>query len=52
MNEQEQAMNKKKLNLIKVRLLQIERENIVRSKTDKEIADEIRKYIEKVVASK
>ena len=47
MNEQEQALNKKKL-----RLLQIERENIVRSKTDKEIADEIRKYIEKVVASK
>ena len=42
MNEQEQALNKKKLNLIKVRLLQIEREN----------ADEIRKYIEKVVASK
>jgi len=42
MNEQEQALNKKKLNLIKVRLLQIERE----------IADEIRKYIEKVVASK
>ena len=52
MNEQEQALNKKKLNLIKVRLLQIERENIVRSKTDKEIADEISKYIEKVVASK
>lgn len=52
MNEQEQALNKKKLNNIKSFLFRIERENIVRSKTDKEIADEIRKYIEKVVTSK
>ena len=52
MTEQDQALNKKKLNLIKFKLIKIEQENIVRSKTDKEIADEIRKYIEKVVGSK
>lgn len=52
MSEQEQALNKKKLNLIKIKLINIEQENVVRSKTDKEIADEIRKYIEKVVESK
>mgnify|MGYP004659745929 CR=1 FL=1 len=52
MTEQEQTLNKKKLNLIKIKLIKIEQESIVRSKTDKEIADEIRKYIEKVVESK
>ena len=38
MTEQEQALNKKKLNLIKIKLIKIEQENIVRSKTDKENA--------------
>lgn len=52
MSEQEQVLNKKKLNSIKIKLIRIEQENIVRNKTDKEIADEIRKYIEKVVESK
>ena len=49
MSEQEQVLNKKKLNSIKIKLIRIEQENIVRNKTDKEIADEIRKYIEKAV---
>lgn len=52
MSEQEQVLNKKKLNSIKIKLIRIEQENIVRNMTDKEIADEIRKYIEKVVESK
>lgn len=48
----EKKLDERKLNLIKVGVLKIEKENIVKSGSSADIVENIRKYIEKVVEGK
>lgn len=48
----EQKLDERKLNLIKVGVIRIEKENIVKSGSNADIVESIRKYIEKVVDGK
>jgi len=48
----EEKLDERKLNLIKVKVLEIEKNNIIRKDPNDVIAESIRKYIEKVVDGK
>jgi len=45
-------LDERKLNLIKVKVIDIEKKNIIRKDPSDTIVDNIRKYIEKVVVGK
>ena len=47
-----QALGERKLNLIKVKVIEIEKANIIRKDPNDTIVESIRKYIEKVVDGK
>ena len=47
-----QALGERKLNLIKVKVIEIEKANIIRKDPNDNIVESIRKYIEKVVDGK
>ena len=42
----------RKLNLIKIKVIEIERRNIIKKESKEAMVEEIRKYIEKVVDGK
>ena len=48
----EQKLDERKLNLIKVGVIKIEKDNIVKSGSNADIIESIRKYIERVVDGK
>ncbi len=48
----DQKLDQRKLNLIKVGVIKIEKDNIVKSGSNADIVESIRKYIEKVVDGK
>ena len=48
----EQKLDERKLNLIKVGVIKIEKDNIVKSGSNAEISEIIRKHIERVVDGK
>ena len=48
----EKKLDERKLNMIKVKVIEIEKNNIIRKESNDEIVEEIRKYIEKVVDGK
>ena len=48
----ENNLDERKLNMIKVKVIEIEKNNIIRKESNDEIVEEIRKYIEKVVDGK
>ncbi len=45
-------LDPKKLNLIKIKVIQLERDNLIKKKPNDEIVSDIRKYVKKVVDSK
>lgn len=45
-------LDERKLNLIKVKVIEIEKKNIIKKDPNETIAENIRKYIEKVVDGK
>lgn len=47
-----QTLDERKLNLIKVKVIEIEKANIIRKDPNDAIVESIRKYIEKVVDGK
>ena len=49
MNEK---LDPRKLNLIKIKVIEIERRNIIKKESREAMIEEIRKYIEKVVDGK
>lgn len=49
MNEK---LDPRKLNLIKIKVIEIERRNIIKKESKEAMVEEIRKYIEKVVDGK
>lgn len=48
----EQQLDMRKLNMIKVKVIEIEKNNIIKKDPNDAIAESIRKYIEKVVDGK
>lgn len=48
----EQHLDTRKLNMIKVKVIEIEKNNIIKKDPNDTIAESIRKYIEKVVDGK
>ena len=48
----ENNLDERKLKMIKVKVIEIEKNNIIRKESNDEIVEEIRKYIEKVVDGK
>lgn len=48
----DQRLDQKKLNMIKVKVIEIEKNNIIKKDPNDAIAEAIRKYIEKVVDGK
>jgi hypothetical protein len=48
----EQHLDTRKLNMIKVKVIEIEKNNIIKKDPNDAIAESIRKYIEKVVDGK
>lgn len=48
----EKNLDERKLNMIKVKVIEIEKNNIIRKESNDDIIEEIRKYIEKVVDGK
>ncbi len=48
----EKNLDERKLNMIKVKVIEIEKNNIIRKESNDDIVEEIRKYIEKVVDGK
>jgi len=48
----DQVLDKRKLNMIKVKVIEIEKNNIIKKDPNDTIAETIRKYIEKVVDGK
>ena len=48
----EKNLDVRKLNMIKVKVIEIEKNNIIRKESNDDIIEEIRKYIEKVVDGK
>lgn len=47
-----EPLDERKLNMIKVKVIEIEKRNIIKKNTNEEIVEEIRKYVEKVVDGK
>jgi hypothetical protein len=45
-------LDPRKLNLIKIKVIEIERRNIIKKESKEAMVEEIRKYIEKVVDGK
>lgn len=45
-------LDSRKLNLIKIKVIEIERRNIIKKESKEAMIEEIRKYIEKVVDGK
>ena len=45
-------LDPRKLNLIKIKIIEIERRNIIKKESKEAMVEEIRKYIEKVVDGK
>lgn len=52
MSEQEKKLDERKLNLIKIKVIEIEKNNIIKKDPNDTIVESIRKYIEKVVDGK
>ena len=48
----DQLVDERKLNMIKVKVIEIEKNNIIKKDPSDAIAESIRKYIEKVVDGK
>lgn len=48
----EKNLDERKLNMIKVKVIEIEKNNIIRKESNDEMVEQIRKYIEKVVDGK
>ncbi len=48
----EKVLDQRKLNMIKVKVIEIEKNNIIKKDPNDTIAENIRKYIEKVVDGK
>lgn len=48
----DKKLDERKLNMIKVKVIEIEKNNIIRKDPNDAIAESIRKYIEKVVDGK
>lgn len=48
----DQHLDERKLNMIKVKVIEIEKNNIIKKDPSDTIAESIRKYIEKVVDGK
>ena len=48
----DQHLDQRKLNMIKVKVIEIEKNNIIKKDPNDTIAEAIRKYIEKVVDGK
>ena len=48
----DQRLDQRKLNMIKVKVIEIEKKNIIKKDPNDTIAETIRKYIEKVVDGK
>ena len=48
----EKVLDQRKLNMIKVKVIEIEKNNIIKKDPNDTIAENIRKYIEKVVEGK
>ncbi len=48
----ENKLDERKLNMIKVKVIEIEKNNIIRKESNDEMVEQIRKYIEKVVDGK
>ena len=48
----ERNLDERKLNMIKVKVIEIEKNNIIKKESNDDIVEEIRKYIEKVVEGK
>ena len=48
----DQRLDQRKLNMIKVKVIEIEKNNIIKKDPNDTIAESIRKYIEKVVDGK
>lgn len=48
----DQRLDQRKLNMIKVKVIEIEKSNIIKKDPNDTIAETIRKYIEKVVDGK
>jgi hypothetical protein len=46
------SLDERKLNMIKVKVIEIEKNNIIQKDPNDTIAENIRKYIEKVVVGK
>ncbi len=45
-------LDSRKLNLIKIKVIEIERRNIIKKESKEAMVEELRKYIEKVVDGK
>ena len=45
-------LDPRKLNLIKIKVIEIERRNIIKKESKEAMVEEIRKYVEKVVDGK
>lgn len=52
MAETGKNLDERKLNMIKVKVIEIEKNNIIRKESNDEMVEQIRKYIEKVVDGK
>ncbi len=48
----DQRLDQRKLNMIKIKVIEIEKNNIIKKDPNDVIAESIRKYIEKVVDGK
>lgn len=48
----DQRLDQRKLNMIKIKVIEIEKNNIIKKDPNDAIAETIRKYIEKVVDGK
>lgn len=48
----DKKLDERKLNIIKVKVIEIEKQNIIKKDPNEAIAEMIRKYIEKVVDGK
>lgn len=45
-------LDERKLNLIKVKVIELEKDNVIRKNSNDEMSEAIRKYIERVVDGK
>lgn len=45
-------LDERKLNLIKVKVIELEKDNVIRKNSNDEMSETIRKYIERVVDGK